>query len=142
MTSVETVRASVRSCALLGVVTVPVTVEIEVGPGLPGVHIVGMADSSVQEARLRVKSAVRAAGFSMPGNQHIVVNLAPASVRKVGSGYDLPIALAYLIATRQIPGKPFDDCLISGELSLVGHVRNVAGLFPTRSRPSASTCAF
>ncbi|MDD7203290.1 MAG: YifB family Mg chelatase-like AAA ATPase [Coriobacteriales bacterium] len=129
MTSVETVRASVRSCALLGVVTVPVTVEIEVGPGLPGVHIVGMADSSVQEARLRVKSAVRAAGFSMPGNQHIVVNLAPASVRKVGSGYDLPIALAYLIATRQIPGKPFDDCLISGELSLVGHVRNVAGLF-------------
>ncbi len=129
MTSVETVRASVRSCALLGVVTVPVTVEIEVGPGLPGVHIVGMADSSVQEARLRVKSAVRAAGFSMPGNQHIVVNLAPASVRKVGSGYDLPIALAYLIATRQIPGKPFDDCLVSGELSLVGHVRNVAGLF-------------
>ena len=99
MSASRTVRACVPTCALYGVQAVPVTVEIEIGPGLPGWHIVGMADASVQEARLRVRSAVRAAGFDMPAS-HVVINLAPATVRKSGSGFDLPIAIAYLLATR------------------------------------------
>ncbi|MGI6032533.1 MAG: YifB family Mg chelatase-like AAA ATPase [Coriobacteriales bacterium] len=122
------VRAQVLTCAIKGVETVPVTVEIEVGSGLPGMHIVGMADTSVQEARLRVKSACRAAGFRIE-NAHTVVNLAPASLRKSGSGFDLPIALAYLVATRQIDPKLVEGCLVVGELSLEGYVRATEGLF-------------
>ena len=126
---VKTQRARVESCALRGVQTIAVTVEIEVGAGLPGMHIVGMADSSVQEARHRVKSAVRAAGFEMESNRHIVVNLAPASVRKSGAGFDLPIALAYLIATKQIAPSIADGFVAVGELSLEGFVCPVDGLF-------------
>ena len=129
MGAVKTQRARVDACTLKGVQAVPVTVEIEVGPGLPGMQIVGMGDASVQEARLRVRSAVRAAGFEMLANRHIVINLAPASMRKSGSGFDLPIAIAYLIATGQISPHAVDDALPVGELSLEGHVCPVDGLF-------------
>lgn len=104
------------------------TVEIEIGSGLPGVHVVGMADSSVKEAFYRVKSAIKAAGFVM-NNGHIVINLAPASVRKSGSGFDLPIALAYLLATGQINPALVEGTLAVGELALDGSVRPVDGLF-------------
>lgn len=127
MPASSTVRASVPACALHGVKTVPVTVEIEIGPGLPGWHIVGNADSSVQEAPLRVRSAVRSAGFKMPSS-HVVINLAPASVRKSGSGFDLPIALAYLLATKQIDPALVERTLAVGELALDGAVRPVNGL--------------
>ena len=121
-------RAVMPTCALYGVEAIPVTVEIEIGPGLPGMHFVGMADSSVQEARFRVRSAIKAAGFVM-NNSHIVVNLAPASVRKSGSGFDLPIAIAYLLATRQINPEFVGNTLAVGELALDGSVRPVDGLF-------------
>lgn len=127
MSASRTVRACVPTCALYGVQAVPVTVEIEIGPGLPGWHIVGMADASVQEARLRVRSAVRAAGFDMPAS-HVVINLAPATVRKSGSGFDLPIAIAYLLATRQIDPACVEETLAVGELALDGAVRPVDGL--------------
>ncbi len=123
----KTARAQVLTCALLGVEAVPVTVEIEVGSGLPGMHIVGMADSSVQEARLRVKSACKATGYKMP-QEYTVVNLAPASVRKSGSAFDLPIAVAYLVATGQIDPNFVAGRLIVGELGLDGTVRPVDGL--------------
>lgn len=129
MGSSETVRAQVATCALHGVETVPVTVEIEVGPGLPGMSIVGMADASVQEARQRVRSACKAAGFAMSANHRTVVNLAPASVRKSGSGFDLPIAMAYLVATRQIDPQLAAGKVIVGELALSGAVNPVDGLF-------------
>ncbi len=124
----ETMRAVMPTCALFGVEAIPVTVEIEIGPGLPGMHIIGMPDTSVNEARLRVRSALKAAGFAMQ-NSHIVVNLAPASVRKSGSGFDLPIAIAYLLATRQINPEFVENTLAVGELSLDGAVREVDGLF-------------
>ena len=127
MSASRTVRAAVPTCALYGVQTVPVTVEIEIGPGLPGWHIVGMADAAVQEARLRVRSAVKAAGFDMPSN-HVVINLAPACVRKSGSGFDLPIAIAYLLATRQVNPSFVEETLAVGELALDGAVRRVDGL--------------
>lgn len=123
----KTARACVPTCALSGVQAIPVLVEIEVGPGLPGWHIVGLGDVPVKEAGLRVRSAVRAQGYSMP-NSHVVVNLAPASVKKRGSGFDLPIALAYLVATKQIDPALVDGTLAVGELSLDGEVRAVDGL--------------
>lgn len=122
-------RAQVATCALHGVEATPVTVEIEVAPGLPGMHIVGMADASVQEARHRVRSACKAAGFSMPQDRRVVVNLAPASVRKRGAGFDLPIAMAYLIATKQVPAAVAEGRLIAGELALSGAVGAAEGLF-------------
>ena len=84
-----------------GVEVVPVRVEVVVSGGLPGMAIVGMPDAAIQEARERVRAALRAAGFSMPGEK-IVVNLAPSHLRKTGSGFDLPIALGILAATGQI----------------------------------------
>lgn len=129
MGAVKTRRAQVSTCALHGVQTVPVSVEIAIGGGLPGIHIVGMGDTSIQEARHRFKSAIRAAGFEMNADRHIVVNLAPASVRKHGAGFDLPIAVAYLVATGQLPASLAKDTVIVGELSLQGEVRPVDGLF-------------
>ncbi len=128
MPAVKTSRARMRTCALKGVSPVMVTVEIEVGGGLPGMSIIGMVDTAVQEARQRVRSAVRASGFDMSSERHIVVNLAPADLRKSGSAYDLPIAIAYLLATKQIPSGPFENTLAVGELGLEGSVHPVDGL--------------
>lgn len=103
-------------------------VEVEVGGGLPGIFIVGMVDTAVQEAKHRVRSAIRAAGFEMPSERRIVVSLAPADLRKSGSSFDLPIALALLIALGQVPAEPFEGMLAVGELTLEGGVRPVNGL--------------
>lgn len=112
---------------LRGVKAMPVSVEVSVSGGLPGMSIVGMPDTAVQEARERVRSAVKAAGFSMP-QEKVVVNLAPADVRKSGSGFDLPIALGLLIATGQISPAIGKGKLVVGELSLEGTVRPVSGM--------------
>lgn len=129
MASPETLRAQVSTCTLVGVQAVPVTVEIEVGPGLPGMHIVGRADSSVQESSQRMRCACRAAGFTVPSDRKIVVNLAPASVPKHGTGFDLPIAVAYLVATGQLDAATVEGRLIVGELGLNGSVNDTEGLF-------------
>ena len=97
-----------------GVEVVPVRVEVVVSGGLPGMAIVGMPDAAIQEARERVRAALRAAGFSMPGEK-IVVNLAPSHLRKTGSGFDLPIALGILAATGQIDPAWARDALYVGE---------------------------
>lgn len=112
---------------MVGVEAVPVDVEVDVGAGLPTFAIVGLADTAVQEARERVRSALRASGFELP-NARIVVNLAPGPLRKHGTGFDLPIALGLLGATRQIPQSLLTNVLAVGELSLDGSVRNVPGL--------------
>jgi magnesium chelatase family protein len=120
-------QCSLTSAILHGVQAVPITVEVAVTSGLPGMAIVGMADTAVQEARERVRAAIRAAGFSMP-NEKIVVNLAPGSMRKNGSGFDLPIALGILVATHQLSPNILEKRLFIGELSLEGQVRHVSGL--------------
>lgn len=122
-------QCKVNSATLWGVEAVPVTVEVTIGSGLPGFHIVGMADKAVQEARERVKSAIKASGFSIPSAEKIVVNLAPGDLKKVGSGFDLPITLGILGATEQINRKYLSSRLFVGELSLEGHVRECAGMF-------------
>lgn len=120
-------RCFVRSAVLRGVEAIPVTVEVSVGSGFVGMRIVGMADTAVQEAQERVRGAIKACGFSMP-NQKIVVNLAPGSLRKSGSGFDLPIAMGILAASGQIGRKMLEERLFVGELSLDGSVRPVAGM--------------
>ncbi|MDO4502951.1 MAG: YifB family Mg chelatase-like AAA ATPase [Coriobacteriia bacterium] len=117
----------VWSATLRGVQAVPVQVEVVVSAGLPGFSIVGMPDASIHEARERIRAACRACGFVMPAEK-VVVNLAPGSVRKTGSGFDLPIAVALLAATGQINPAHVEGRLLVGELSLSGQVRPVPGL--------------
>lgn len=120
-------QCTVSTFTLSGVEAVSVDAEVDVGAGLPAFAIVGLADLAVQEARERVRSAVRAAGYEVP-NARVVVNLAPGPVRKHGTGFDLPIALGVLAATGQLPQQVATGCAAVGELSLDGSVRPVAGM--------------
>ena len=117
----------VQSAVLHGVEALPVQVEVLISSGIPSFSIVGMPDTAIQESRERVRAAIKSAGFRVPSDK-IVVNLAPSSLRKTGSGFDLPIALALLAATGQIPVAHLEDALVVGELSLEGAVRSIAGL--------------
>ena len=121
--------ARVNSCAVIGFDGVVVEVEVDTGQGLPKVIIVGLPDAAVQESRERVQSAIKNAGLYFP-RKKVTVNLAPASVRKSGPVYDLPIALGTLISTQQIPADSFDGAMVIGELSLDGTVRHVRGVLP------------
>ncbi len=121
--------ANVKSCAVIGLEGVIVEVEVDTGPGLPVMVIVGLPDTAVQESRERVQSAVRNAGLFYP-RKRVTVNLAPASVRKEGPAYDLPIALGVLIAAEQLPAETLEGSLVIGELSLDGSVRHVRGVLP------------
>ncbi len=116
----ETMSASIR-----GVEAVPVRVEVDVAFGLPGLTIVGLAGSAVQEARERVRSAVRNSGFEVPARR-ITVNLAPADLPKEGTAHDLAIAVALLAASGQLEADLAHTALL-GELALDGSLRPVAG---------------
>lgn len=117
---------AVRSAFIRGIEALPVTVEVTCTSGLPHYEIVGMADATVMESRTRVQSAIAQTGFESP-RMSITINLAPAEVRKTGTGFDLPIAVAILAASGQIPTKGLEDCLIVGELGLGGQVLGVRG---------------
>jgi magnesium chelatase family protein len=120
--------ARVTSCATVGIEGLLVEVEADLGVGLPTFTIVGLPDAAVRESRERVLSAVRNCGFEFPARK-ITINLAPAHVRKEGARFDLPIAVALLRASGQIPGgAPVDEGLFVGELALDGSVRGVRGV--------------
>jgi magnesium chelatase family protein len=121
--------AKVFSCAVIGLDGVVVEVEVDTNRGLPFFIIVGLPDAAIQESRERVQSAVKNAGFSFPG-QKVTVNLAPASIRKEGPAYDLPIAIGTLIANGHLLPETVEGALIVGELSLDGSVRHVRGVLP------------
>lgn len=106
---------------------VPVRVEADVRPGLPGLTVVGLGDAAVREARERVQSAIANAGLTLP-QRRMVVHLAPAWLRKRGSSFDLPIACALLAASGQLDPARLDGVGLAGELSLAGEVRPVAGV--------------
>ena len=116
------------SASLLGVEGLPVRVEVDVAFGLPSMTIVGLAGSAVQEARERVRSALRNSGFELPARR-ITVNLAPADLPKEGTGYDLAIAIGILSASGQLPNVSLtlDDVALLGELALDGGLQAVAG---------------
>ncbi len=127
--------ARTLGCALWGLDTALVTVEADVSNGLPSFTIVGLPDTAVQEARERVRAAIRNAGFEFP-LRRVTVNLAPVERRKEGSGFDLAIALAILRATDQLTVDPEGLCL--GELGLDGTVRAVRGTMPRVRRACAA----
>lgn len=133
-------QCAISSATIVGVEAVPVTVEVVVSSGMPGFSIVGMTDVAIQEARERVRAALKGCGFSMPGDK-VVVNLAPGYLKKTGSGFDLPIAAGLLIATKQVPSDFAPDSLLVGELSLEGKVRPVRGMlaFQELARESRKT---
>ncbi len=118
--------AKVSSAAVLGVDAFEVEVEIDISGGLPSFMVVGLPDAAVQESRERVRAAVRNAGFPFPASR-IVVNLAPADVRKEGPAFDLPIAIAVLAAQGVISQKALENVVVSGELSLDGIIRPIKG---------------
>jgi magnesium chelatase family protein len=121
--------ARVRSAAVFGIDASPVTIEVDIAFGLPGLTIVGLPDTSVRESRDRIRSAVRNSGFDFPAHR-ITVNLAPADVRKAGASFDLPIALGVLAASGAIARRDVDDVLILGELSLDGGILAARGVLP------------
>jgi magnesium chelatase family protein len=121
--------ARVFSCAVIGLDGVVVEVEVDYTSGFPGMTIVGLPDAAIQESRERVQAAVRNAGVPFP-RKRLVVNLAPASVRKEGPTYDLPIALGVLIYTGILPLEAAEATMVVGELSLDGTVRHARGVLP------------
>ncbi|HYU48829.1 MAG TPA: YifB family Mg chelatase-like AAA ATPase [Candidatus Limnocylindria bacterium] len=119
--------ASVLSATLHGLEGRVIRVEVDVAPGLPGFSIVGLADTALQEARERVRGAIRNSGFAYPPRR-ITVNLAPADLRKAGASLDLGIAAAILLGSEQV--RATGRWALVGELSLGGEVRPVPGLLP------------
>lgn len=117
--------AKIESAALIGLDAAPVTCEVDISSGLPSFLIVGLPDKAVEEAKERVRSAIKNTGFTFP-QKRITINLAPADLRKEGVSYDLPIALGILAAGGQIELP--DNALFFGELALDGNLRHINGI--------------
>lgn len=118
--------ARIESATPWGVDARPVLVEVDIHTGLPQMQIVGLPDASVRESRERVRSAIKNSGFDLPPRV-VVVNLAPADLRKEGNHLDLSIALAFLVALGDLPAEATDQRIFCGELGLDGTVRPVRG---------------
>lgn len=118
--------ARIRSAAVLGIDAYPVDVEVDISSGLPSFSTVGLPQGAVREGRERVSAALANAGYAFP-LKRITVNLAPADVRKNGSGLDLPIAIGLLAASDQLPNQGLGALLIVGEVGLEGDLRPVRG---------------
>ncbi|RYD75293.1 MAG: ATP-binding protein, partial [Sphingobacteriales bacterium] len=114
--------------AVYGVNALTITIEVSISAGNK-YYMVGLPDNAVKESLQRVESAIHVAGFRMP-RQKIVVNLAPADIRKEGSAYDLPIAIGVLAASGQIPSEDLENYFIMGELSLDGAIQPIKGALP------------
>ncbi len=119
--------ASVHAASLTGLDSRPVEVQAFYGRGLPGIDIVGLAEMAVRESRVRVQSALESSGLVLP-SRHVVLNLAPADIKKTGSSLDLPIALALLCAGGVATPTRLLDTFVLGELSLSGELRPVRGM--------------
>jgi len=120
--------AKVMSCAVVGLEGALVEVEVDISPGLPSFTVVGLPDTAVQEARERVRAAIRNSGCTFP-MRRITVNLAPADLKKAGPAYDLPIAIGILLSSEQVYAD-VTKTLFLGELSLDGSLRHTHGILP------------
>jgi magnesium chelatase family protein len=114
--------------AVFGIEAITITIEVNISGGL-NYFVVGLPDNAVKESMLRIESALNNSVFHMP-RQRIIVNLAPADIRKEGSAYDLPIAIGILDASGQIFSTKLDKYLILGELSLDGGLQSIKGALP------------
>ena len=119
----------ILSAAIMGLDAQIIEVEVDLTPGLHIFNIVGLADKSIEEAKERVSAATKNSGVEPPRkkNQRLIINLAPADIKKEGPAYDLPIALGYLLASKQIHFDPTGKLLV-GELALDGKIRSVNGI--------------
>lgn len=114
--------------ALHGIDAITITMEVNVSHGI-NFHLVGLPDNAVRESRQRIESALRTQGYKIPGKK-IVINMAPADIRKEGSAYDLPLSVAIMAAAEEVNPAQLDDYLIMGELSLDGTVKKIKGVLP------------
>jgi magnesium chelatase family protein len=121
--------AKVRSGALIGVQAVVVEVQVDMSMGMPFTNVVGLAEGAATESKVRVASALRNCGFTLP-QKRVTVNLAPADIRKDGAVFELPLALGILAAAQLLPTEPLEQYLFGGELSLDGAVRPIRGVLP------------
>lgn len=126
--------AKVLSVAVLGIDAYPVEVEVDVSRGLPSFSTVGLPDNAVKESKERVRSAIKNSGYTFPAKR-ITVNLAPADIKKEGTTFDLPVAVAMLKAEGLVKNESVADYFILGELSLDGTIKPVRGALP------AAVCA-
>jgi magnesium chelatase family protein len=118
--------ARATAAAIHGIEAVPISVEVDLAGGLPALNMVGLPDAAVRESRDRVRSAIQNSGFSFPPRR-ITVNLAPAHLKKQGTGLDLPVAVGILMAAGVLPCDAAEGLLLAGELSLDGGIRGVRG---------------
>ncbi len=121
--------ASTNTLVITGIEAVPVKVEVDIQNGLPAFELVGLAQAALKEARERVKSAIKNSGFDFP-NRKIIVNLAPADLKKEGSHFDLAIAIGILIASEQLINVRTEKYFFAGEVSLDGSLRQIPGVLP------------
>ncbi len=121
--------AKVYSCTTFGLTPYLVEVEVDVAGGLPDFTIVGLPDVTVKESKERVRTAIKNSGYDFPARK-IIVNLAPADMKKEGPGFDLPIAIGILAATGQLNSVFINEYVLVGELSLDGRIRPVPGVLP------------
>ena len=122
----------IKSAAVLGLDCASIDVEVDLAGSWPGFQIVGLPDTSIQEAKERIRTAWKNSALQFPSNGRIVINLAPADVRKEGSSYDLPMAVGMYIVAEKINTEKLclDKSLFLGELALDGSLRHINGVLP------------
>lgn len=119
----------VLGMSIIGMESHSVSVEVDISDGLPQFSTVGLPDASVKESRDRIKAAIKNSGYRFP-RSHVTVNLAPADIKKEGTGFDLPIAVGILAAEELIKEESLENCFFIGELSLDGSIKSVRGILP------------
>jgi len=122
--------AKINSAASVGLDCAPVIVEVDFGKGMPNYQIVGLPDAAIQEAKERIRTAWKNSGLSFPNTHRILINLAPADVKKEGSAYDLPMAVGMYIAYQELSDINLSDSIFIGELALDGTLRHTNGILP------------
>ncbi len=120
----------INSAVLVGIEAKPVTIEIDISKSWPGFQVVGLGDAAIQEAKERIRIAWKNTLSDWPFGKGITINLAPADLRKEGTGYDLPMAIGMYLAHYEVITGELDNALIIGELALDGSVRAVPGILP------------
>ena len=124
--------STVRTSMLCGIHAIPVQVEVDISTGLPAFEMVGYLSSEVREAKERVRTALHNCGVSLPAKR-ITINLSPGNIRKTGTGFDLPIAVALLYAIGVLEAEDNSNRVFVGELNLNGQVLPVNGILPVVS---------
>lgn len=122
--------SNIKTTAVIGLESYEISVEVDLNLGVPSFMVVGLPDLAVNEAKERVRSAIKNSGYAFP-TKKIIVNLAPADIKKVGSCYDLPIAVGILAADGIIDAEKLSDFVFIGELSLDGSLKSVSSVLPT-----------